>query len=212
MVAYAEMRKDLKTGDLVLFSGKGGVSEWIKWFTGSKWSHIGVVLRLEDYDSVLLWESTTLSNIDDVETGKAHRGVQLVGLRERLTKYVGDTIAVRRLNKGLTEPMLKKLGSFRSEVSGRPYEENKLELLRAASDIFRDNKEDISSLFCSELVAEAYQKIGLLSDARTAKPSNEFTPEDFSAECDQELKMLKGYELGPELILTVGRSRAATRR
>jgi hypothetical protein len=39
------------------------------------------------------------------------------------------------------------------------------------------NKEDLSSLFCSELVAEAYQKMGLLTEQL---PSNEYIPKDFS--------------------------------
>lgn len=203
MVAYKTIRKDLKTGDVVLFSGKGGISEWIKWFTGSKWSHVGMVFRLDQYDSVLLWESTTLSNLTDVETGKAHRGVQLVGLRERLATYSGEKIAIRALNNPLKSSMLKKLGSFRSEMSGRPYEENKLELLKSASDIMFENKEDLSSLFCSELVAEAYQQIGLLSNKKKDKPSNEFTPEDFSTEADQTLKLLKGYQLGDEQYVTL---------
>ena len=203
MTSYASIRPKLKTGDIVLFSGKGGVSEWIKWFTGSKWSHVGMVLVLKDYDSVLLWESTTLTTLKDIDTGRYVRGVQLVGLRERFETYQGNTIAIRQLNKDLSEGKKKKLGQFRSQVSGRPYEKNKLELLASATDMFSDGgKEDLSSLFCSELVAEAYQQMGLLSDARTAKPSNEFIPEDFSKEADKTLKLLEGFKLGSEQIIS----------
>lgn len=199
--AYVELRPQLKTGDVVLFSGKGGVSEWIKWFTGSKWSHVGMVMVLESYDSVLLWESTTLGDLPDVESGKSHRGVQLVGLRERIAGYGGEEVSVRQLNKALDAGQLKSLGDFRSEVSGRPYEKNKIELLRAAADLFPfdRNKENLSSLFCSELVAESFQRVGLLPDGGKAKPSNEYTPEDFSSKADTELKLLKGFTLRPEV-------------
>ncbi|MEZ5578085.1 MAG: hypothetical protein R3F40_00820 [Candidatus Competibacteraceae bacterium] len=35
------------TGDILLFSGKGGISEGIKFFTLSKWSHVGMVYKFE---------------------------------------------------------------------------------------------------------------------------------------------------------------------
>jgi len=55
-----------------------------------------------------------------------------------------------------------------------------LELLKSAYDgPFGKNEEDLSSLFCSELVAEAYQRLGLLTEGT---PSNEFTPADFGGD------------------------------
>jgi hypothetical protein len=64
-------------------------------------------------------------------------------------------------DKGFTD-IVKK---FRSDMAGRPYEESKLELLRSScDDVFGDNEENLSSLFCSELIAEMYQRLGLLND------------------------------------------------
>ena len=55
------------------------------------------------------------------------------------------------------------------ELHGRKYEENMIQLSLAAVDFCEDyltflenSKEDLSSLFCSELVAYAYQEVGLL--------------------------------------------------
>jgi hypothetical protein len=39
------MRAELKTGDVVLFSGKGGISAGIKWATLSRWSHVGMIKK-----------------------------------------------------------------------------------------------------------------------------------------------------------------------
>ena len=100
MPTYNQVRKSLKTGDIVLFSGKGGISDWIKLFTGGLWSHIGMVLQLPQGDMVLIWESTTLNNIADFETGTARKGVQLVPLSERIQSYDGG-VAIRRLSKNL---------------------------------------------------------------------------------------------------------------
>ena len=195
MEAYANLRPQMKTGDIVLFSGKGGISTGIKWFTNSRWSHVGMVLRLIEWDAILLWESTTLSNIADVESGKERKGVQIVPLSERIKKYDGE-ISVRMLDQKPTPEMHKELSLLREEVKGRPYEKSKIELFKAAYDgPFGRNNEDLSSLFCSELVAEAYQRMGLLSED---KASNEYTPKDFSDA--EKLKLLKG-ELSKEILI-----------
>lgn len=95
--------------------------------------------------------------------------------------------------------MLETLSQFRQEMKGRPYEEDEIELIKAAYDgPLGRNTEDLRSLFCSELVAEAYQRMGLLSDAQ---PANEYTPKDFSDE--GELVLLKG-KLGKEIRLVAG--------
>jgi len=195
MEAYDNLRPNLKTGDLVLFSGKGGVSTGIKWFTHSKWSHVGMVARLPEWDVVLLWESTTLANIADIESGQERKGVQLVPLSERIRKCNGE-VSIRLLeNIDRTPEMLKELSLLRAEVKNRPYEQSKIELFKAAYDgPFGANTEDLSSLFCSELVAEAYQRMGLLSEK---KPSNEYTPKDFSEAA--KLKLLKGGKLTGEI-------------
>ena len=206
---YDDLRDTLKTGDILLFGGKGAISDGIKLFTLSKWSHVGMVYRInddeKDNDIVFCWESTTLANINDAETGKLTKGVQLVILSERLERCFakGYEISHRSLNKNITDDMLRSLKNFRKEVSGRPYEKNKLELIKAAYDGWLgDNKENLSSLFCSELVAEAYQRMGLLPEVGSAhkvKPSNEYTPADFSVE--KRLSLLNDYSLGQEIMI-----------
>ena len=55
LASYHEIRTELKTGDIVLFSGKGGISAGIKWGTLSRWSHVGMILSLDEYDFVTIW-------------------------------------------------------------------------------------------------------------------------------------------------------------
>lgn len=201
---YDDIRSQLKTGDILLFSGKGGISEGIKFFTVSKWSHVGMVYRFSDPNdpkgSVFCWESTTLSNLADADTGKLTKGVQRVELSERLERCfaAGYEISVRSLSSPLSDNMIRVLNDFRHEVSGRPYEKDKIELMKSAYDgIFGGNKEDLSSLFCSELVAEAYQRMGLLTEKL---PSNEYTPKNFSSEKSLSLEL--GYSLSNETAIT----------
>lgn len=185
MVKYETIRSKLQTGDLVLFSGKGGISTGIKWFTESQWSHLGMVVRPPDFDVVLMWEASPITDIKDIETGKIHKGVRLVALSERIQSYEGE-ISIRLLSVERKPEMLKALGKLRWELKKRPFETDVIELLKSAWDgPFGQNEEDLSSLFCSELVAEAYQHMGLLGKR---KPSNEYTPRDFSEEGHLRLK------------------------
>jgi hypothetical protein len=192
---YADVRGDLKTGDLVLFSGASFFSSVIKWAIGGKWSHVGVLVRLARFpDRVLLWESTTLADLPDVETGRAQAGVQLVFLSERLATYSGE-FKLRQLDKPVTSAMETALAMRRAELSGRPYEQEQLDLINSAFDGWfgKSKGERLSSLFCSELVAEAYQAMGLLPESPPGLPSNEYTPRDFAR---RSAKLLGGYALG----------------
>ena len=199
MTKYETVRKKIKTGDLVLFSGKGGISHGIKLVTNSKWSHIGMALKLSESGAIFLWESTTLSNLKDAIDGKSKRGVQLVLLSDRLRTYKGKK-SVRHLKYTIKEKEYLKLMRFREKVKNRPYEKSKLELIKAAYDgPLGHNEEDLSSLFCSELVAEAYQQIGLLKSPPKGLPSNEYTPKDFTE--DKGLVLEKGATLGAEIKL-----------
>lgn len=200
MPAYHDLRPLLRTGDLVLFSGVGRVSRWIQLLTRSPWSHVGLIIQLAAIDMVLLWESTTLADVPDLDAGRPVRGVQLVGLRERLATYRGR-VAVRRLAPPLTLGQRRKLGRFRSLVTGRPYEQRRVALFKSAWDgPLGDNRDDLSSLFCSELVAAAYQAIGLLpTEADGGLPASEYTPADFAQDAPRPLQLLNGAGLGPEI-------------
>lgn len=196
---YEMIRQQLKTGDILLFSGKGVVSDGIKFFTISKWSHVGMVYKVDDGDIIFCWESTTLTDVSDAETGKRTKGVQLTVLSERIEACLASSyeINLRQISAPLTDNMLMSLKKFRSDVSGRPYEKNKIELLKSVYNSWLGkNTEDLSSLFCSELIAEAYQQMGLLTEE---EPSNEYTPKDFSQE--KSLKLQQGYSLGNEIVI-----------
>ena len=139
----------------------------------------------------------------DIESGKALQGAQLLPIRHQIYSGWNDLIAFRKLtgiDDKKRESMYHELLRFRKEVEGRLYEKNIFDLICSSADpqkidFFRNNNEDLSSLFCSELVAAAYQRMGLLD--RT-KGSAEYTPDDFSSDRDSELKLISG-RLEPEV-------------
>lgn len=87
---------------------------------------------------------------------------------------------------------------------GRSFEQNLLQSSVSAINpsntflsLFQNKQEDLSSLFCSELVAAAYQRLNIFKSDR---PSNTFTPDDFSSARDSEY-LCEGVTLGEEIYI-----------
>ena len=195
-----ELLPRLGTGDIVLFSGKSTPSSIVKRLTWSRWNHVGMVLRLPERGRPVLWESMHRASVPDAIDGKADSGVHCPDLEQRLRSDTAD-MAVRQLSRPVTDDMQARVDALRDELWRRPYERSFLELARSAFGFLlgRNAREDLSSVFCSELVAEAYQAMGLLPEV--VKNSNEFTPAAFAEEGDLEL--LDGWSLGPEIVVDV---------
>ena len=131
----------------------------------------------------------------DIETGTVRRGVELLPLRHKIFSGWYNRVAIRRLVDVTDEQrnaLYMKMLELRREWQGRPYEKSQIQLILSAVDIhenflpfLRNQHEDLSSLFCSELVAAAYQRMGLLGDE---KLSNEYTPDDFASHRHLPLK------------------------
>jgi len=190
----------------VFFSGDALVSRLIKTISQADWSHIGMVFRISnelfEEDLVLLWESTGLTNLADIQTGDRKAGVMLVDLQQRIMTYPGK-VSVRQLLKDndsnfkMSTEQLMKFIKLREEFKGRSYDFDPVELLGAVIDhkSFIHNEEDLSRLFCSELQAATYQRMGILSYDIS---SNEYTPGDFATE---SIPFVKGYSLGETLAI-----------
>lgn len=216
---------DLKTGDILLFSGRGGVSTSIKWATQSPWTHVGLVIAEPGRGFPCLWEASRDTNIDDLDSGHARPGVQLVPLQDRLREYEGRVALRRLLDVELGSGELQALAQLRAGLVSRPYRDSKLELMaagyaraalrlgaaarrivglpepQALRPVQRAGQalEQAAGVFCSELVAQAYQELGLIRCSRRGRPAHLYTPADFS-ERGEHLPWLRG-RLGPELPL-----------
>lgn len=180
----------LKSGDLLFFSGHSVLGNLIKLFTRSKWSHIALVVRSENND-LFCYEADVDSLSDFLK--KQGTGVRMIPLTEKINQYPGE-VALRILNVSQEQElktMQQQLIEFTKIVKNLPYEKSLIEFIRAAYDgPFGENvNEDLSSIFCSELVAAAYQHMGLLLPHPPGLSSNEYTPADFAR---TTLKLLKG--------------------
>jgi len=165
---YEEIRPLLQTGDKVLFAGKGMVSLVIRVVSRGPYSHIGMIVKQNG--RVFVVESTSLR--------KGVKGVQLSLLSTRLAAYNGRVWIRRLYGSDLSVFHVDTLTkTFLGEHRGKKYERSLWQL--ALSALPGRNRTDLSSLFCSELVAEWDIAAGVLPSCK--RPSNEYTPNDYGA-------------------------------
>lgn len=181
------------TGDLVLFSGRGLVSGTIRLFTGSRWSHVGLVLRADD-GTLLMLEATNTGEAADITLGRAICGVQLVQLAEKLANYDG-VVVLRRLEMDDRPDGFDELVRDMAELwRWRAYKDFTTTLLL---DLLTANRlpQRVDRVFCSELVAEVYKRLGVM--CRSVR-SSRYVPGDFGVD---QPSFLRDARLSAPLLL-----------
>jgi cell wall-associated NlpC family hydrolase len=166
--SYDEVRRELRSGDLVFCSGSYLFSGLIQRFTRSVWSHVGIVYRDDALRRVFILES---------ETGI---GVRLAPISKYLRDYHGrrrpyrGQIVVARVHPEPGEERVLQAVSFGMDLLTKPYDN--AEILRIAARIaFRIGRRTQDRKFiCSELVDECYRAAGV----KFMRRDNYISPDD----------------------------------
>ncbi|MES1919447.1 hypothetical protein MHBO_001279 [Bonamia ostreae] len=98
--------------------------------------------------------------------------------------------------------MINGAQNFLKKHSETPYEKSFVQMFKSAYDGIggTNKKEDLSSLFCSEMMAKIFQDMGLLTpSSKGGLVCNEYAPRDFTSE--RELPLLKNATLEDEVLL-----------
>jgi hypothetical protein len=172
---YSEVRDKVQPGDLIAFGGMGWVSRLIKWRTNSKVSHVGVVSRIGAHGRVMVMESTSLD-------GK--KGVQLNRLSSRVDQYKGHVWWFPLNDEAREKLDLMQFWKFLWAQDGKKYDY--LQAPMSATLFWA--REDFGRLFCSELVAGAYEAGGILPNIN----ASEVTPEDL---CRMRMYQKRHYHI-----------------
>jgi ASC-1-like (ASCH) protein len=160
------MPPEIKVGDIIAFSGRKFFSDVINIFSYGcpRWSasHVGIIGRYNG--ELLLFESTTLSNIPCVIQGNFHKGVQAVRLEDRLAAYEGRAW-LYPLYRPLFDAEQDQLNAFLRYYIGTEYD--RIGAIRSGGKVFSWfesllHKENLDSIFCSELLAATHRHIGLI--------------------------------------------------
>jgi len=199
---FSELKAQMRTGDLVLFSGRYEESELIEKLEHSPWSHVGMTVRLPDVVPVLFWESTTLTNLADELFHDHKEGPKLVNLFERMKQYgrelkpyVPAKFAYRKLDVVRTAGMLDPLMEMFVKDHGLPNPSEWKMIFEVVEGRLLNIQSRLDNYFCSELIAEGYVKMALLPADHAV---NAYMPRDFSSEGN--LPLQKG-RLEPEVLI-----------
>lgn len=197
-----EITDEFETGDLILFHTNHDGSLFgrlIQFFTGSNYSHVGMILRDPTFIDKklvgLLFLESAWENFPDCENNVKKLGAEIVDL-ERMMQGTGSmNLYYRKLTlkngKKIDENKMKEIHKV---IHNKPYDTVPNDWLQAFFNIdTKPQKED--RFWCSALVGYVYTKLGLLpkdTDWSILRP-------DFfsdSNKCD-----LIDAELGPEIQL-----------
>jgi len=198
---YDDVALRFQTGDIVLFKGLY-LDRDQQPHPSENWTHAGLVVKMPDHEEALLWESTPLESITDRVLGFRKGGPQLVSLRERLLTYETDVYAWRQLRVARSPEMIRALFDYIYKVHRLPFPPQ-IEVIRRVIQTrfflrWWPRKPLYRSIFCTELIAETYMRMGLLP---LAPPASSYLPLDFSER--KKIPLLKGASLGREILLRV---------
>ena len=149
---YSQFKQTLQTGDLIFYSGNHWLSGLIRWRSKSAWSHVGMVIRVDEIGHIFIIESVVEKN-----------GVRLIPVSSIYRDYGGDNkpyngrvVWARYLN--LTDEQKNEMRASSLELLNKQYDSK--EFLRVAwrsftgrQKLFPDNK-----FTCAELIHHCFQK------------------------------------------------------
>ena len=164
----------VKPGDVIGFSGRGWASALINVGTyGIPFfglSHVGIMARVPD-GRLLLFESTSLSDLPCVLSGESFVGTQAHELREAVAAYPGKAY-LYPLYRPLYRNEDGRLTQFLMETVHTPYD--LMGAFRSAGvgiswieSLFRE--QDLTSIFCSEWIASALSIIGVFPTSNASR-------------------------------------------
>jgi hypothetical protein len=197
----------LSEGDLVLFRTRRFTSRLQRFFVDSGgFDHVGIVVVYDECDPAVccpaeLKEARRRAGVRAWHTLEADSsGVSLYRFTPTCLGAYKGVVCVRHLSLDpdrFPRPAFGKvLREFVTEMHGRPYETDMMQMLRAGGFFGVNEADDLSSVFCSELVAAAYIRLGLLAPDR---PSNAYIPGDF---CSKNAGSRRAARLAPGAALS----------
>lgn len=161
---YREICNEVRSGDILLCSGNSVFSTLIQKVTGSVWSHVAFILRVDPIDRIMVLES-----------------VESIGVRAvPLSNYVSDYNATRKGYPGrlllarhqeLKQENIVKLSTLAVDLLGFPY--GKDEIIRIAARIgmhslglptFQPEAIPQHEFICSEYAQTCFKSVGIHFD------------------------------------------------
>ncbi len=164
-VDYKQFRGKIRNGDLLLCAGSGRFSRMIQKATGSIWSHVGFVMRLDTIGRIMVMESVEPLGVRTVPLSKYLKNYDKKG-----KPYPGGLVIARHADFAtVASAKLKQFGQFAVDLFGYPYDKDEIAKIaaRIAASYLPFSDKDKKALkpdreyICSEYVWECYKELGI---------------------------------------------------
>jgi hypothetical protein len=184
-----------RTGDIWLFRGRSLADRAIRAATNAPVNHVGMAVVLDDMPP-LMWHAELGQSLPDVWTGKHHRGAQLHVLGDAVRTWqdkYGQDAFLRQLGGRVTPQMEDAVLRQIALYNGTPFPSTVSLGRRWVAGRAR-RQASLETIYCAELVASAYEAMGLLPPNR---PVNWFDPGRFWS--GDRLELVGDFALGREI-------------
>ena len=188
---------EARSGDVWLFRGRSVADRAIRLFTNAPVNHVGVVLAIDNLPP-LIWHAELGASMPNVWTGDRVRGAQLHHLERAVSVWThryGQDPWFRQIDIDATTEMENAALAVVAEYSGRSFPSPASLAKHWLTGRVR-RQVSLTDIYCAELVAVTYERMGLLGDER---PPNWYDPGRFWS--GDRLDLL-GASLGPEIHVT----------
>jgi hypothetical protein len=205
-VAVDALNHVLLDGDIILFKGNNVGSGLQRCVLNAPYDHVAIVVKSPGNPFRKRSPNTYILEANGRDG--VHKYDLEVWIYMRTTMNSSfSKVVFRRLLCNRTRERRRKLLKFVDSTIGHQYENNYLNFIKAFFEMNIGSGDDLSTAFCSKLVAAALHEIGVLSKEHNA---NIFLPGDFSEKphgwCGcmantgkLEKYMIDGAKYGPEV-------------
>jgi hypothetical protein len=204
-VSFEDAIAAAATGDIWLFRGRSLADRAIQTVTNSPVNHVGMVVAIDDLPP-LLWHAELGRSLPDVWTGERQRGVQLHRLDDAVATWsgkYGQRAWTRPLQGTLGREHEDRLMQVIEHFDGRPFPTSLGLARRWLNGRVRRNS-SLETVYCAELVATTYQRMGLLPSHR---PASWYDPGRFWS--GDRVELVAPFSLAGEVAVRVAQPAAA---
>lgn len=161
---YKDLRHDVRSGDILLCSGNSVFSTLIQKATGSVWSHVAFILRVDPIDRIMVLESVESMGVRTIPLSNYVRDYNATG-----QGYPGRLMLARHYD--VRKENITKLSTAAVDLLGYPYGTE--EIVRIAARIsmhslgmtaFDGNLAPQREFICSEYAHACFTSIGVTID------------------------------------------------
>lgn len=176
---YKTISNKLETGDCIFLSSNTIEGKLIKFWSEFSFTHAGIIVVINNKNYI--WECDMTTKYKNKLTNEFNSGCHLISLDDKLEKYRGSYGLIMKYKKQVpNDKILDILKIYKTDNFNKNFlcwwsSYNKYKFPFCESK--NDNK------FCSELVADTYQKLDIYDKHRK---SDMYTIKDLYEECLQK--------------------------